>query len=124
MTRGTLYSLKHFAIIYFSGQFSPNILLNLANSSSPRFSPRIFSFNPMAARAFLTSSLVKSSSPELAIPFCRVFLLWLKDALISLNISLSSRTCTGGSLYLVSLMTADPTLGLGIKQLGGTFAAI
>ncbi len=34
--------------------------------------------------------------------------------------SCSSFTLTGGSWYLFSLMTAEPTPGLGIKQFGGT----
>ena len=57
-------------------------------------------------------------------PFTSVFLLWLKDALIIRNISFSFFTSTGGFSYRSSLITALPTLGLGIKQLGGTFATI
>lgn len=40
------------------------------------------------------------------------------------NISFSSRTSTGGCSCLSKRITADPTFGLGIKQLGGTFATI
>lgn len=78
----------------------------------------------MRAMAAATFSLENGSSGALFNPFCKVFLLWLKDARISLNISFSSRTVTGGSVCLVSRITAEPTLGLGIKQLGGTLATI
>ena len=54
------------------------------------------------------------------IPFAKVFLLWLKEARIILNISFSLLTFTGGVVYLFNLITADPTLGLGIKQSGET----
>ena len=47
--------------------------------------------------AFVISSLENEISGELFKPFCSVFLLWLKDARISLNISFGSFTCTGGS---------------------------
>ena len=73
---------------------------------------------------FSISSFEKSSSWEFFSPFTNVFLLWLKDARISLNISFSLSTCTGGSSYLTSWITALPTFGLGIKQFGGTFAMI
>ena len=43
------------------------------------------------------------------------FLLWLKDARIKANKSASSFTCTGGFSHFVRRITAEPTLGLGIK---------
>ena len=100
------------------------ISLNFANSASVKLSPRTFAASSIFSKAFSTCAFEYGSSGLFAIPFCNVFLHWLKDARISLNIRLSSFTVTGGSSYLVSRITADPTPGLGIKQFGGTFAAI
>ena len=78
----------------------------------------------MPAMAAAISSFVKSSSAEFLSPLARVFLRWLNDARMILNMSFSSFTFTGGSSYRSSRMTAEPTLGRGMKQLGGTFATI
>ena len=101
-----------------------NTFARSANSANVSASPRTFTGIPVSAIAFSISSFEKSSSWEFFSPFTNVFLLWLKDARISLNISFSLSTCTGGSSYLTSWITALPTFGLGIKQFGGTFAMI
>ena len=101
-----------------------NAFARSANSAKVSASPLKFTGIPVSAIAFSISSFEKSSSWEFFSPFTNVFLLWLKDARISLNISFSLSTCTGGSSYLTSWITALPTFGLGIKQFGWTFAMI
>ena len=61
---------------------------------------------------------------KLLSPLARVFLRWLKDALMILNISFSSSTSTTGFSYRLSDITELPTFGCGMKQLGGTFTTI
>ena len=97
---------------------------NMANCSSVNASPLIFSGSPHWIIDSSICSFLKWSSWEFFKPFTNVFLLWLKDARIIRNISFSSFACTGGAWCLVSRITALPTLGLGIKQFGGTFATI
>ena len=99
-------------------------LARSANSFNVRASPLTLIGIPLCAIAFSISSFEKSSSGEFFRPLTKVFLLWLKDARISRNISFSLSTCTGGFSYLTSWITALPTFGLGIKQFGGTLAII
>ena len=101
-----------------------NAFARSANSFNVSASPLTFTGIPVSTIAFSISSFEKSSSCEFLSPFTRVFRRWLKDARIRRNISFSLSTCTGGSSYLTSWITALPTFGLGIKQFGGTFAII
>lgn len=112
------------ACLKIAYSFADMILLSLANSFRVSASPRIVGDTPSSAIASAMTSLEMEISGELFNPFTRVFLLWLKDARIMRNISRSSLTSMGASLYVVSRITALPTFGRGIKQLGGTFATI
>ena len=60
--------------------------------------------------------------PELPTLLSIVFRRWLNDALIILNIRCSFLTSTGGVLKRSRRITAESTLGRGIKQLAGTLS--
>ena len=105
-------------------EISVNAFASCANCASVSASPLTLRESPHIPNACSICSLENGISCEFFRPFTSVFLLWLKDALIIRNISFSFFTSTGGFSYRSSLITALPTLGLGIKQLGGTFATI
>ena len=85
---------------------------------------RTFTGTPRASILCCICSLVSPIPPKLLSPLARVFLRWLKDALMILNISFSSSTSTTGFSYRLSDITELPTFGCGMKQLGGTFTTI
>ena len=99
-------------------------LVRAANCSNVSASPLIVAENPHCSNALSSSSLDTLTSPLLPTLFIIVFLLWLNEALIILNIRCSSSTSTGGFWYLSSFITAESTFGRGIKQLAGTLSTI
>ena len=79
-----------------------------ANCSRVSVSPLALSSIPIETRALVTSSLETPSEALFDRELDNVFLLWLKEVLMISNKYPESLTLTLGSVYLVSLTTADP----------------
>ena len=88
-----------------------------------RVSPLLLGSMPVFSRMFVISSLVFPRSAELR-ALRRVFLRRAKAAFITLNYTSGLFTLTGGSSLMVSFITAELTLGGGIKDDGGTVVTI
>ena len=90
-----------------------------ANSGIPKVSPRTFSGSPAAVRHAIIWALESVPKPEDK-PFTSVLRRWAKLARTVRKKSFSSAMGQGGAFRQGSVITAEVTLGWGIKQEGGT----
>ena len=88
-----------------------------ANSGMPRVSPRTVSASPAAVMQSMICALERLPKPEDR-PLTRVFLRWAKLACTTWKNSFSSAMGQGGAVRHRRVITAEVTLGWGMKQEG------